>query len=486
MESVPKEPPKRPTHSPQLQTMGRSLVSQLHMVLRTMRIHDPTNKALLVGTEKLKETINTLWAALSGSVRLQFIDDVVYINDQRLRLDPAMSDQIASLRETFAAKGLGGLAFARPLDTQTLRDFLIIFARQDGSEDGLAALRKSLEEIKELALELLGPMTLKSEDERAEELRVDRKTFALQTYAKSIVAVRDFVTALKQGQDPMAGRLHITRVVQDLVDIATERVNFMIKLAVIKQAHEYAYNHAANTCVLSLVLGRALEIDRLSLVDLGTSALLANVAYALLPPEMTEQARELTPAERNAVGDAMVQQIRSMFSASKGLSDSMMRRIIVAFEHRLPYLDPETKKPAETHLFSRIVQAASAFDALTTRRPWREGFTADEALKIMLTEAGTRFDPIIVRVLVNIMGIYPLGTAVRLDSGEIAVVYHNPNDPKLFERPWVKVIKDATGARVRKTLIRNLAEHEGVGGKIVANASREDLAGVDVALAVVF
>ena len=382
-------PARRMATSPKIQMLGRSLVVQLHMVLRTMRIHDPQNKALLIGTEKLKDTINTLWAALSGSVRLQFIDDIVYVNDARLRTDASLVEQIDNLRHEFANRGLGGLAFTRPVDTQALRDFLYLFSKHDeGGAEGLEQLRRSLLEMKELALELLGPMSM-HEEQHDEELRIDRKTFALQTYAKSIVSVRDFVSALKAGKDPMQGRLHITRVVQDLVDIATERVNFLIKLSSIKQANEYAYNHAANTCVLSLVLGKSLDIDRLALVDLGTSALLANVAYAMLPPELTEQKAELAKPQKEALHDAMVRQIRAIVGEGRMLNSAMIRRVIVAYEHTLPYLDPETKKVGHTHVFSRVVAVAAAFDALTTRRPWREGYTADEALKILIKESGT-------------------------------------------------------------------------------------------------
>jgi hypothetical protein len=67
-----------------------------------------------------------------------------------------------------------------------------------------------------------------------------------------------------------------------------------------------------------------------------------------------------------------------------------------------------------------------------------------------------------------------------LDTGEVAVVYHNSNDPRLFEKPWVKVVKDAQGQLVKRTLIRNLAEHEGPGGVITGRPTPEMLAGVDV------
>lgn len=466
--------------TPKLQMLGRGFVMQLHMVLRTMRIHDPSNKALLIGTEKLKDTINTLWAALAGTVRVQFVDDIVYLNDVRLRMDTGLRDQVEALRDEFSRRGLGGLAFSRPVDTSALRDFLILFSKQDEGE-GLNTLKDSLAQLKDLALELLGPRSF-AEDVDAEELRIDRKTFALQTYAKAIVAIREFVNALRSGKDPTEGRLHITRIVQDFVDIATERVNFLIKLSAIKQAHEYSFNHAANTCVLSIVIGKALQIDRLSLVDLGTSALLADVGYAVLPAELIDKPVSMSEDERTQVHDAMVRQIRTIIGKGR-LSEAMIRRVIVAYEHSLPYLDPATGKPHATHAFSRIVGVAAAFDALTTRRPWREGYTADEALKIMIKESGTKFDPVVVRVLVNLMGLYPLGSGVLLDSGELAIVYHNSNDPKLFEKPFVKIVKDAQGNRVKKTIIRNLAER---GGSIVSLAKPSDLEGLDPGMAIVF
>lgn len=475
---------KRVIMTPKLQMLGRSFVLQLHMVLRTMRIHDPSNKALLIGTEKLKDTINTLWAGLAGTVRVQFVDDIVYLNDVRLRMDSGLNDQVESLREEFARRGLGGLAFSRPVDTSALRDFLILFSRQDDNEEGLASLKQSLSQLKDLALELLGPRSF-AEEEAADELRIDRKTFALQNYAKAIVAIREFVGALKAGRDPTEGRLHITRIVQDFVDIATERVNFLIKLAAIKQANEYAFNHAANTCVLSIVIGKALQIDRLALVDLGTSALLADIGYAVLPPELIDRPVALSDSERIQVHDAMVRQIRTIIGKGR-LTEAMIRRVIVAYEHSLPFVDPVTQRTTDAHLFSRIVGVAGAFDALTTRRPWREGFAADEALRILIKESGTRFDPLIVRVLVNLMGLYPLGSGVVLDTGEIAVVYHNSNDPRLFEKPFVRVLRDASGNKVKRTMIRNLATHEGPGGAIVSLAQQRDMAELDPAAAIVF
>ena len=449
--------------SPRLHTQSRVLLTQLHMVIRTMRFHDANNQALLVATEHLRDTINTLWAAFGGSVRLQLVDGVVYLNDRRVRIDPATKVQVDFLQEEFDRRELGGLAFTRPVDAHALREFIEIFARSVNAPDEVAALKQSLEQFRDLALELLDPRHHIEALGPEEEVRVDRKTFGLQSYARAIVSVRQCVEALRAGRDFGDGPLNITRTVQDLVDVGTERVNFLIKLGAIKNAEDYPYNHAANTCVLAIVLGRALGVDRLSLVDLGLAALFADVGFALLPPELVDREHELTDPERAEVQTAMLQQARAIFSGDR-VTDSMMRRLVVAYEHHIPYHDDQGTRAYALHPFSRIVAVADAFDALTTRRPWREGYAADEALRILMEEAGTRFDPVVVRTLVNLMGQYPLGSPVQLSTGEIAVVYHNSNDPTLYARPWVRVLFDAQGNRIRRTLLRDLSspEEEGV------------------------
>lgn len=469
-------PPPRPVLSPKLQQLGKRLVLQLHMVLKTVRIHDPNNNALLVATENLKDSINTLWAAV-GAIRFQFIDDVAYLNDVRLRLDPSAGELVEWLRGEFAARGLGGLAFARPVDTAALREFLVVLARPVESEEDAARIRESLSSMKDLALDILGPRSF-ADDGAVEEIRIDKKTFALQTYAKALVAAKECVVAMRAGDDPLAVRLPVVRIVQDLIDIGTERVNLLLKMGTIKRADDYVASHAANTCVLSIVMGKALNIDRLLLVDLGTAAFLADIGFGLVDPELLDRPDTFTEAERAEVVDLMVCNVRTMLGQAR-ISDAVIRRAVVAFEHHKPYRDPLTGQPAPTHLFSRIVAVADAYDALTTVRPWRPGFAPDEALKLLTQQAGTRFDPLLVKVLVNLLGLYPLGSAVLLNSGEIGVVYHNSNDPRQYETPWVRIVRDAEGAPVKRTLIRNLAEHRGPGGKIVSAAKLEQLGGLD-------
>ncbi len=469
----------RPSLTAKQQVQGKVLLLQLHMVVKTLRLHDSNNKALLVATESLRDTINTLWAGLDGRVQLQLVDGVAYLNDHLLRLDPTTKSQVDFLQHEFDQRELGGLAFNRPVDAEALRSFLQALTRPLAGPEEVSDLKQSLLKFRDQALELLDPRTHSDSLASEADLRVDRRTFGLQAYAKAVVSVREVVNTLRAGGDIARVPLNVTRIVQDLVDIGTERINFLMKLGWIKQASDYESNHAANTCVLALVIGRALHIERLELVNLGLSALFADLGFAMLQPELISHEHELSPQELAEVQQSMLHQVKTIFRSDQ-VSDAMMTRVIVAYEHHMAFEDPSRAQPL--HPFSRIVAVADAFDALTTRRPWREGYAADEALKVLMSEAGSRFDPVVVKTLINLMGLYPIGSPVRLASGEIATVYHNSNDPGMFEVPWVRVIVDAEGQRIRRTVIRNLANTEGPGGTVTELLSADAVPGVDPAM----
>ena len=461
------------------QALARQLVVQLHSVVRTTRLHGSENRALLIASENLKNTINTLWAAL-GSVRLQIVEDTAYLNDCRIRLDSGTQNSLNDLREVLDERNLGGLAISRPVDTAALKNFLVLMSREVTDKGDIELLKNSLESMKELAMELLDRRSF-ADDHAIEDIRVDKKTFALQTYAKTIVAAREALKLMQEGENPMTAKIPITRIIQDLVDIATERINFMLKLGAIKSADEYLVNHAANTCVLSLVIGRALDVDRVELVDLGIAGLLANLGFGLIPQDLLEQPRELSEDERKRVRSMMACTVRQWIPERR-INKAAMRRALVAIEHLRPYRDPDTGQRQDLLLFSRIVAVASAYDALTTKRPWRDGYTPDEALAILQKESDSKFDPVVVKIMINLMGMYPLGSAVILDSGELGIVYHTSHDPDLFDKPWVRVVRNAQGQPVKRTDIRNLAESSDPSHRISRLARPTETQGFDPAM----
>jgi len=160
-----------------------------------------------------------------------------------------------------------------------------------------------------------------------------------------------------------------------------------------------------------------------------------------------------------SVNDTIVAYDRVRENRGKGLrrgqpfasqiNAAIIRRIIVGYEHHQHYdgagYPQQLAEKTGMDLFSAIIAIADNFIALTSDRPHRRAFLPDEALKIMVAQAGAKFHPQLLKVFVNMLGIFPLGTLVQLSSGDSGVVIFNNPDPALAFRPRVKMALDRQG-----------------------------------------
>jgi hypothetical protein len=97
-------------------------------------------------------------------------------------------------------------------------------------------------------------------------------------------------------------------------------------------------------------------------------------------------------------------------------------------------------------LTGRIVMIADCYDAMTSSRVYRrEPMPPEKVLKIMFAKAGQSFDPVLLKLFVNCVGLLPIGSLVLLDSNELAVVMRPAQKREDAERPTVKIITDAQG-----------------------------------------
>jgi len=153
-------------------------------------------------------------------------------------------------------------------------------------------------------------------------------------------------------------------------------------------------------------------------------------------------------------------------------------RVVVANEIRRWVAVEEEREPYEFDLCaaSRLIAVAHAYDLLTTPQPTRPALMPDEALRVIIAEAGRRYDEAAVRLLVNELGVYPVGSVVALSNGDSAVVVEAPHDAAGPERPKVKIIRDAQGA-VFDGAILDLAGEAGANLRILhcLDAEEEDV-----------
>jgi HD-GYP domain-containing protein (c-di-GMP phosphodiesterase class II) len=130
-------------------------------------------------------------------------------------------------------------------------------------------------------------------------------------------------------------------------------------------------------------------------------------------------------------------------------NEHVLHSLIVAFQHHIN-LDlsgyPAVPPYSSLDLFSRIVRIADTFDAMTTERPYRNKvYSPYEAIRYLVSESGSKFDPILVKAFTRAIGVFPVGTVVRLTSGEVGIVVKRSRLSGDPNRPTMRVLIDGKG-----------------------------------------
>jgi HD-GYP domain-containing protein (c-di-GMP phosphodiesterase class II) len=220
----------------------------------------------------------------------------------------------------------------------------------------------------------------------------------------------------------------------------------MIQLTAIRDFDDYTYAHSANVSIYSLTMGVRLGLDRLRLSQLGMAALFHDLGKVRLPgdlirkPDVYDEDDWIQMQKHPELGAKTI--LRNL-----KFDEYSARAARAAFEHHINedltgY--PRLRDKTTTSLFSKIVCIADSFDALTSGRVYiKKPITPDEVMRKLMYQITTKFDAFLLKLFVNIIGIYPAGTLVLLSSDELAIV--SANNQANLSRPRVRIIGDRSG-----------------------------------------
>jgi HD-GYP domain-containing protein (c-di-GMP phosphodiesterase class II) len=179
-----------------------------------------------------------------------------------------------------------------------------------------------------------------------------------------------------------------------------------------------------------------------------------------IPLDIINKRGKLTADEYQVIQKHVLNSVRLILRL-KTPRDLKSQIIIAPFEHHLKYdLSgyPQSiyKKPLSLH--GRIIAIADVYDALTSPRIYRDKeISPTQALEIMVKGAGTDFDPILLKVFIRMIGIYPIGTLVKLDSGEIGLVTESSKEIDPL-RPRVVLLESAGNHKFNRAATVSLSE----------------------------
>jgi HD-GYP domain-containing protein (c-di-GMP phosphodiesterase class II) len=447
--------------------LGRELVHDLLVLLRAAQLYEPGNTALDVAAEKLGASLREL-RRIEGAARLEVGGDLILVNGERVRSELRSRAIHDHLRRIVAEREVGGFEWHVDPDASGSIRLARVMARPDGGK-GVEALAAALDGAGVTDVTVLPPF----EESAATGGEADEvaRARAERTYRHSVAVVRNTMESVRAGG--ALQRYRVRRAVQSIVDQVLRDELLLIGLTCLRDYDEPTFTHSVNVCIFSVSLGQRIGLSRLELYDLGLAALLHDIGKVDVPHEVLNRAGGLSEQEWSLM------RRHTAFGPWRLLAERPpgsipVHEMLVAFEHHL-HLDlsgyPTLSAPRRLTFYSKIVEIVDAFDAGTTPRVYKtDPITPAEMVRILEKGAGTRFDPVLVKAFIGLLGIYPVGCVCLLDTGELAVVVAPDTDVRNVERPRVRLVVGADGERFEGPVV-SLAE-KGEGGVFLRSVAR--------------
>src|SRR5207237_2446975 len=312
-----------------------------------------------------------------------------------------------------------------------------------------------LKEAKIETFQLDAPAETASDKEFNEEA----KAAANRTYSQSVAVTKDVINSVRIGKTPNIRK--IKRVVQGIVDQVLNEETSLIGLTAIRDYDEYTFTHSVNVCIFAVALGRRLGMTKLQLYDLGLAALMHDIGKSRVPLDLLQKTGDLSEDEWRWVASHPWLGVLALFQLRRQQEQLSYRSMTVAYEHHMKQDLTGYPKPIRQRnlsMTSKIVAVADGYDAATSRRSYQTvPYPPPVVLQEMRDNPKRGMDPVVVKAFINLLGIYPVGTLVVLDTFELAVVYAaNPNVEAL-SRPIVKIVSDPNGIVMQPPITVDLA-----------------------------
>lgn len=282
----------------------------------------------------------------------------------------------------------------------------------------------------------------------------DEMANALGIVDRSRIAVLSMFTEARMGKAVDANSA--LPLVQEIADSVARNPGALIGLARLKAADDYTYMHSVAVCALMISLATQLGLDEVQVRDAGVAGLLHDIGKMAVPMDILNKPGKLSDAEFAAIKqhpEAGYQILRQ--------SEQVNEMALDVCRHHHEKIDgtgyPLGLAGEEISLYARMGAICDVYDAITSNRPYKSGWCPSESIHKMAGWCGTHFDERIFQAFVRSIGIYPVGTLVRLASGRLGVVIEQQVGKSLLS-PKVRVFYAIEEARFFTPELIDLAD----------------------------
>ncbi len=440
---------------------GRDFLLSIYAALRNLKLYPVENVQVQRALDEVDGTARIL-LKVDPELEIRIAGEFIFVNSVRLRLGLDNYSSFSYILTTLQHCGVGVIQIDESVERKEWQIFLsllLALAPREDVADLLTELRQRMAQggISKIIVESPIESDAPADTEEA-------KQAAKRTYEQSVAVTKDLVGSVRMGRSASVKK--VKRAVQGIVDQVLKNETSMVGLTTIRDYDEYTFTHSVNVCIFSVSIGKRLALSKLQLYDLGLAALLHDVGKSRVPQEVLNKTGALTDEEWKIMQSHPWLGVLTLFQL-RGYGEIPYRPMIVAHEHHMK-IDltgyPKSIRTRNMSMFSRIVAVADGFDAATSRRVYQTvPIQPDQVLREMWENRRRGQDPVLVKAFINLLGIYPVGTCVILDTYELGIVHAANPDTNYLHRPLVRVITTASGAKVDPAPVVDLSEADGIG-----------------------
>jgi hypothetical protein len=416
------------------QVVARNLIGSLFVVLKAALME---GRGLGPAISRFRMILNEFIRKHDDAPALQFIGGGVFVNKRLVRADLPTWEKARFIGAFFARLKIAELCFDDHATEQSIRDFISVARHAADAGEGSESL--SCVVFPGISCRDLDAGGLTRSDD---PLIIPDPIRVVRAYGGLVVTVRHLLQELSRRRAPCL--VPLRRALQELLRLPPRTHSLQLGLLSLEHYRAELAGRQARIGLIVVMMGRRLELGVADLREVGLAAIVAGAGRAL------SQALTFAPVDRCREIFLKTSQI---MAASAGPGRSGALHLIATTE--LGRLDDIRRG----HPLSRMIAVAEAYEHLTTKSPAGPGLAPSEAQQQI---SGVRHvDPAAARLLIATLGLFPVGSMVKLSSGETAIIVECPRESERPSQPKVMVVADPNGRPTRKRIV-DLAETDDI------------------------
>jgi len=420
------------------------ILRSFNAALHSKKLYPPGHPSVAVPARKTHQLLTNY---IQGTQRLvlAIVEDSLVFDDIP---EANAAEQFGDIMEHLTGKKIEAITFKGAVKEEELSGLVEVLT----SDEAFASQEELERKLKTLGIKNI---TLQS-------MSVEQRGY-FEVYNDAIGVVKNVMSEIRLGKIPRSDE--VKGIVKEMSEMVFTNTNAMVGLSMIKNYDEYLYNHSVNVSIISLTLARHLKLERAVVDTIGVAALLHDVGKTGVAEDIIKKPGGLSSEEWEKVKEHPV--IGSDIAERMKEMPEEVCRII--YEHHIRHdHSGYPKSDRQLYQHSMIVTICDAYDALTTLRVYQSPHQPVDAIKILRDLSGAHFTPEIVEAFSDMIGVYPVGTMVRLTTNEVGVVTSVTPDEN--DKVTVKILYDKNGAQLEEPLPIDISPQEGGGPTIVGAA----------------